>query len=621
MIAPHLQTILDTLPTKPGCYLMYNAAGTVIYVGKAINLRNRVRSYFHTAAEQNPKTRELVRYIANIEYIIQQSELEALLLEYNLITKYKPKYNVRWKDDKRYPYIKVHWRDPFPTVTVTREMQADGADGNRYFGPYTSGWAVHQTLEVLRRIFPYLTCDRVITGNDPRACLYHDIKLCSAPCIGAISQASYRAMIDDLCAFLQGQTAGVLQRLRAEMAAAAEALQYERAAVVRDQILAIDRVVEKQKVVSNTNSDSDVVAFARENNEACVQVFFIRAGKLIGRDYFVLEGTAEEPDEEVLQTFLKQFYHQASYVPPEVLLPQAVAEASIISEWLQTRRPDRKMLLKVPDSRAEQALLQMAAENATDVLQSLRAQWARDSQKQAAALQELQEQLGLAALPHRIECYDISNTQGIASVGSMVVFEQGVALKSHYRRFNIRTVQGPNDFESMREVLTRRCQRWRDSQPDENAPGYKPDESFRRLPDLIVIDGGKGQLGVAVEVLTTFGWRERVIVIGLAKREEEIFRPEQSLPILLPRRSEALYLLQRIRDEAHRFGLAAHRQQRNKLGMASRLDAIPGIGPSRRKALLKKFGSLEGIRDASLTELQRIPGITAALAQVLHDLL
>ncbi len=605
-------TLLANLPAKPGCYLMKDAQSQVIYVGKAINLSNRVRSYFHNAAQQHPRTRQMVRRIANIEWIVVGSELEALILEMNLIKKYRPHYNVRLKDDKRYPYIKVHWASAYPTVTVTRQM---AQDGSRYFGPYTSVWAVHQTLDVLRRIFPYLTCDREITGQDERACLYRDIKLCCAPCIGVTNQPAYRQMIDDLCHFLDGQTEEIVSRLKLEMDQAAENWQFERAATLRDQIRAIENVVEKQKVVSSDYVDSDVLAMARSNGDACVQVFFIRGGKLIGRDYFLLEGAEDTPDAQVLGEFVKQFYDQAPVVPSQVLLPNDVEEVQIIRQWLSQKRGGQKVEMIVPRQGQPQELIQMAAENAADTLRSLKAQWEADTHRQEQSLAELKEALTLRQPPTRIECYDISNTQGTAAVGSMVVFEQGVPSKQHYRRFNIRTVNGPDDFASMEEVLTRRFNRWKVSQDTNETPGKKPDPAFGRLPDLLLVDGGKGQLGRAVMVLEKFDLAGTVPVAGLAKENEELFIPGRPDPIILPRHSQGLYLVQRVRDEAHRFAITSHRNLRAKTGLASRLDAIPGIGPVKRKALLEKFGSVRNIQEASPEQLAAVPGITATLAE------
>ena len=609
-LTDHLSGILETLPTRPGCYLMKDSTGKIIYVGKAVNLRNRVRSYFHAKSEHEQKTRQLVRRIVDIEWIVVDSELEALILEMNLIKKHRPRYNVRLKDDKRYPYVKVSWGEAYPKVTITRQMEKDGS---RYFGPYTSVWAVHQTLDVLRKIFPYLTCDREITGEDARACLYYDIKLCTGPCIGAIKQEEYRQLIDDLCKFLDGRTQPIVDRLYAEMEKASEELRFEKAASLRDQIQAIDRVVERQKVVSSEELDSDVIAMAREDGEACVQIFFIRSGKLIGREYFILEGTDEEQDGEIVSQFVKQFYSEAANIPPQVLLPNEVEEANIIKQWLHTKRNCQKVELLVPRRGKKRDLVNLASENAVETLRSLRARWEADTNRQSEALAELQEALNLSEPPNRMECYDISNTQGTYSVGSMVVFEQGVPTKGHYRRFNIKTVSGPDDFASMEEVLTRRFKRWQASQ-EAHKLGKKIDPSFAVLPDVLIVDGGKGQLSRAVAVLDEFNLREKVLVAGLAKQNEELYFPGKSTPLILPRNSQGLYMLQRIRDEAHRFAITAHRNRRSKAGLASILDSIPGIGPSRRKKLLQRFGSLKGIREASLDELMEIPGINTEIA-------
>ncbi len=608
----HIQQVLDTLPDKPGCYLMKDASSHIIYVGKAINLKNRVRSYFHSTAQEDQKTRRLVREIADIEWIVVGSELEALILEMTLIKRHKPRYNVRLKDDKRYPYIKVHWQDPFPKVTVTRQMKDDGA---RYFGPYTSVWAVHQTLDLLRKIFPYLTCNRDITGQDNRACLYYDIKLCTAPCIGAINQADYRQIIDDLCKFLEGRTAPVIKRLNKAMEKAAEDLQYEKAATIRDQLLAIEKVVERQKVVSSEQTDSDVIAMARADGEACVQVFFIRSGKLIGREYFVLEGTEEENDEEILSEFVKQFYSQAAFVPQKVLLPTELEEAQIINTWLNSRKSGEKVEIMVPHQKLNKDLVDMATENAVETLNALKTRWESDKNRQTGALTELQEALSLPEPPNRIECYDISTTQGVASVGSMVVFEQGTPNKKLYRRFNIKTVLGQDDFASMEEVLFRRFRRWKAAHEENEKVGKKPDLAFSVLPDLLLVDGGKGQLSRAVKVLEEYNLLDRVPVAGLAKQEEELFVPGKHDSIWLERHSQGLYLIQRIRDEAHRFAITAHRKRRRNQGLASRLDIIPGIGPNRRRALLQKFGSIDGIRDATPEAIAEIKGITLEMAQ------
>ena len=604
-ISEKVQGILATLPAKPGCYLMKNAEGKIIYVGKAISLKNRVRSYFHADSSHDAKTRRLVREIADIEWIVVGSELEALILEMNLIKKHRPKYNVRLKDDKRYPYIKIHWAEPYPKVTVTRQMVDDGS---RYFGPYTSAWAVYQTLDVLRRIFPYLTCDREITGMDKRACLYYDIKLCTAPCIGVVNQAQYRQTISDLMDFLSGHSEEIVTRIQSDMEKASEDMRFERAASLRDQLKAIQSIIERQKIVfASDYLDSDVLAMARSNGEACVQIFFIRGGKLIGREYFILEGTEDEADPEIMQQFITQFYTEAATIPQQVMLPHEIEEAKIVSQWLRSKRGGEKVEFFVPKEGQPKELVQMAAENATETLQALRAQWQADTHKQEQALTELQQALNLPAPPNRVECYDISNTQGTAIVGAMVVFTQGVPDKKLYRKFNIESVVGaPDDFASMEEMLTRRFRRWRGAQQTEAEPGAKPDASFSFLPDLVIIDGGKGQLGRAVSVLEKFDLMGKIPIVGLAKQREEIFFPHKSDPLMLPRHSQALYLVQRIRDEAHRYGITAHRKKRQKLGMASQLDAIPGIGPMRRKTLLKHFGSVDKIREASIEELRAV---------------
>ena len=614
-----IQSILDTLPDNPGCYLMKNSDGKIIYIGKAINLKNRVRSYFHASGQKDPKTKKLVENIADIEFIIVDSELEALILEMNLIKKHRPKYNVRLKDDKRYPYIKVHWAQPFPKVTITRNLIEDGS---RYFGPYTSAWAVHKTIDLLRKIFPYLTCNREITGQDERACLYYDIKLCTAPCINKISKEAYREMIEDLCQFLNGRTEPVIKKMEAEMKKASDSLEYEHAAEIRDQINAIEQVVQSQRVISDNYLDSDIIAVARSEREACIQVFFVRNGKMIGREYFMLEGTDEAEDSIVLEEFIKQYYNSSASVPERVMLSSHIEEAQIINQWLNKKRNEGNVEIIIPKKGQDAELIRMAAENAKTTLQSLQTRWKNDAEKQTQALAELQESLGLDSPPNRIECYDISNTQGTAIVGSMVVFERGVPNKKHYRSFNVRTVIGkPDDFESMDEVITRRFNRWVAAQELKNVPGKKPDPSFFRLPDLIIVDGGKGQLSRSYAVLENFNLIDVVPIVGLAKREEEIFLPHNSNPVILPRKSEGLYLVQRIRDEAHRFAITAHRRRRNKMGIVSKLDAIPGIGKAKRIALLKSFGSIEDIKEATIEELTTVPGINEKLAQSIKDFL
>jgi excinuclease ABC subunit C len=613
-VPEHIRSLLDTLPRRPGVYLMQDVGGRVIYVGKAIDLRSRVRSYFQLSSWEDPKVRAIVSDIGDLEFIVTDSELEALILEANLIKQHRPRYNVRLKDDKRYPYIKISWADPFPKVLITRRMEQDGS---RYFGPFTSSGAVHQTLDLLRRSFPYLTCSREITGQDERACLYYDIKLCVGPCIGAVTKDEYRAMIRGLARFLEGRSEEVVADLEERMMAAADQLDFEQAASLRDQLQSVRSVVERQKIVSTLGADQDVMAFAREENDACVQVFFIRGGKLLGREYFVMEGAQDKDEREVMAAFLKQFYEEAAYVPPEVLLPDRIEEALIIEQWLRGKR-GAKVTLHVPRRGKKRELVALAAENAAETLASLRAQWHADAHKHEQALAELQEALGLPASPVRIECYDISTTQGTEAVGSMAVFVHAVPRKSEYRRFVVRSVEGPDDYASMREVLNRRFRRWQMATSDKTL-GKRDIKGWAKLPDLLVVDGGKGQLNVAVEVLGEYDLLGQVPVVGLAKQREEIFVPGRPRPVLLPRRSQGLFLMQRVRDEAHRFAITHHRSRRRKAGVASQLDSIPGVGPARRKALLKAFGSLDAIRIASADELAAVPGVPRAVALAIKE--
>jgi excinuclease ABC subunit C len=597
---------LNALPTKPGVYYMKDANGQVIYVGKAINLRNRVRSYFHSPAGHPPKVRRLVEHVADLEFIVTGSELEALILECNLIKKHRPHYNVRLKDDKQYPYIKISLQDDYPRIFTVRHMQPDGA---RYFGPFTSSKAVFQTMELLRKLFPYLTCKREITGKDKRACLYHHLGRCAAPCIGAVSRQDYRGLISQIILFLEGKQERIVADLQHSMDEAARKMDYERAATLRDQIQALHKVIEKQKIVSAAESDQDVIAFAREDGQACVQTFFIRRGKLIGREYFVLTGTQDENDLEIMGSFVKQFYDEAAYVPPAILLQHGVGEAMVIEEWLRRKR-GTKVALLVPQRGKRRELVQMAAENAAETLANLRAQWAADQARQVTALSDLQKYLKLDMAPTRIECYDISNIQGRAATGSMVVFVKGVARKSEYRRFQIKSVAGADDYAMLQEVLRRRFKRaGQEQQPADPEAG-----GWGILPDLLIVDGGKGQLNAALEAMAELGVAG-IPAIGLAKQQEEVFAPGRPDPLPIPRDSEGLYLLQRVRDEAHRFAIGYHRKLRTKAGLRSRLDEIPGIGDKRRTGLLKRFRSLEAIRQASIEELASVTGMTREAAE------
>lgn len=620
----HIQTILKNLPMKPGVYIMKDSGGKIIYIGKAKRLRHRVRSYFTSAPENDPKTLKMRGQVADIDFIVAESEVQALILEETLIKQHKPRFNIMLKDDKRYPYIRVSWHDAFPKVETTRRIIKDGS---RYFGPYAAMWAVQNTLRVLRKAFPYLSCDRDITGQDERACLFWDIGLCNAPCIGKVNQEEYRAMIAELMDVLTGRSEGVVRRLTGEMEAAAEALQFERAAALRDQLKAIEYITQRHRAVSPQMTDHDVIALARENGDAAVQILFIRNGKLIGSDSRMLDNAEDASDEAVLSQFITQFYGDAGEIPRELILPNEVEEARIIERWLSDKRSSSKVHITVPQRGNKRDLIRMAQENASEALKMMKAQYEADTVKQEEALGALQTALNLPRVPNRIECFDISTTQGTAIVASRVMFVQGVPRKSEYRKFNIRTVahSGSDDYQSMREALTRRFSRYvsTNENPTPSLPG-KPDrdETWRLLPDLLLIDGGKGQLGVAVEVLAEFNLTERVPVASLAKQFEEIYLPNMDKSIILPRQSPALYLVQRVRDEAHRFAITSHRQQRAKLGMVSRLEAIPGIGPKRRKALLKAFSnSIDAIKNASLEELMMVPGINHQTAETIKELL
>jgi excinuclease ABC subunit C len=620
----HIQDILDGLPTEAGVYQMIDHYGKIIYVGKAKNLRNRVRSYFQPS-NYDQKVLSIRGDAADIQFILTGDELKALITEAELIRVHKPRYNIRLKDDKRYPYIRVTTGDPFPTVEMTRRV--DRKDGHSYFGPFTSAGGVRETLDVLRRAFPYLTCDREITGQDKRACLYYDIKLCGAPCIGAQTREEYWENINGLMRVLSGHADDVLRDIRTEMETAADALDFERAAMLRDRLRVMGQISAQQRLVADYEANEDVIAFAQEGSDAVVQMLMIRGGRLIGSEYFPLDGAEGETAEEIISGFLTQFYQEATDIPGEVVLPADVTEAQIIEQWLRDRRGGKKVKLSVPKRGNKRELIQLAAQTAVEKLGILRAQWESDTVKQETALRDVQDALTLPRPPNRIECFDISTTQGTSIVASRVVFVQGVPRKSEYRRFNIQTVlhDGSDDYQSMREALTRRFRRYVDTveNPSITAPGKTDhDETWRLLPDLLIVDGGKGQLGVACEVLDTFGLTEHVPVCGLAKQFEEIFVPGQEKSILLPRRSEGLFLLQRVRDEAHRFAITSHRARRGKTGLASQLEEVPGIGPARRKALLRAFDKdIEAIRTASVEELTAVPGITREIAENLKAVL
>jgi len=586
---------LQLLPDSPGVYIMKDAQGKIIYVGKAIVLKNRVRQYFQSGKNHSPKVRAMVAKIADFETILTGSEVEALILECNLIKKHRPRYNISLKDDKTYPYVKVTLAEDYPRVLITRRVLRDGA---RYFGPYTNAGAVHESLKLLRRLFPLRTCRHM---NVDRPCLEYHIKRCLAPCTGQVDREEYAAMVRSVCLFLEGRTDTVEKELERQMTQAAAGLHFELAARLRDQLRAVRRVAEKQNIVTGSG-DQDAVGMARSEYGVCVQIFFIRAGKMIGREHFLLGGSEEESDEAVLTAFLKQYYHRAAFVPREVLLPYALAEQAVIEEWL-TERKQAKVALICPQRGTKRDIVQMAENNAVKYLADAAARLQAEDARTSGAVAELGRYLRLAKPPQRMECFDISHIQGSETVASMVVFEGGLPKKSAYRRFKIKSTEGkPDDFLSMREVTTRRYGK----------------AVVENMPDLIIIDGGKGQLSSALAMIRGAGHAE-VPVVGLAKQFEYVFVEGSSDPVILPRNSQALYLLQRIRDEAHRFAITYHRKLRGKRNLVSVLDHVAGIGPARRKALWDHFGSLAKIKAASVEEMAAVAGMNQPSAQAVYN--
>ena len=636
------------MPAKPGVYIFRDAKEKVIYVGKAAALRNRVRSYFGSMHGFEPKTRRLVEQIANIDFILTGTVQEALLLEATLVKRHQPFFNVRLKDDKHYPYLKIDLKEAWPRVEITRRVVNDGA---RYFGPFASAGSVRRTLDLVKKLFPWRSCTKVITGDDPRPCLEYYIHRCIGPCASLCTKEEYDTVIQQTIMFLEGRTDEIGRDLRREMQEASQALEYERAARLRDQVQAIGRTMERQVMEVRDRTDMDVFGLAREEQEAYVQVWFVRKGNVIGRDNFQLDGTMDEPDERVLASFIEQFYESAPYIPPRVLLPITVEDTQLIEQALSERR-GRPVRLMVPERGEKTQLIQRAVANARESLQQARARWLADSGKKQQALEQLQDTLSLPSLPCRIECYDISNIQGTSAVGSMVVFADGHPKRSEYRRFRIKGVSGANDFAMMQEVLKRRFWKMRRetegeganerdgdppahadtdrasverelSEPNAGAPMTAPesdgadpeyDESFQAMPDLVIVDGGKGQVSAAHDAMRNLGVGH-IPLAGLAKRFEELYVKDVSEPIILDRTSQALYLVQRVRDEAHRFAITYHRGVRSKAGIQSALDAIPGVGPKRKRALLRKFGSVKGIRDAGVEEIAATPGFTKTLAE------
>lgn len=679
-----IQSVLNSLPHKPGIYLMKDAQGTILYVGKAISLFNRVRSYFQESTDLSPKNRSMVAKIEDIEFLVVRNEVEALVLESNFIKQYRPKYNVLLRDDKSYPYIKVSLSENFPRVYRVRSFQRDG---NRYFGPYTNSGAVDATLDLLNKLFAFRTCRYDASswappaeGEPPanwkqkllsRPCTQYFIHRCTAPCVAYTTREEYDAVIRQVILFLEGKHDEVMKDLQAKMEEAAENLNFEEAARIRDRIKAVERILEKQRIISTEGQDDqDVIALASEDDETCAQVFFFRSGKLVGREFFILQGTRESSPGEIMRSFFQQFYESVPHIPAEILVEAEPEDKAVLQTWLKEKRGGA-LAITEPKRGEKLRLVEMVRQNAKEVLEQQRIKWLSDSQKTQMALEELQEALNLVAPPQRIECYDISNTSGTNSVGAMVVFEGGRPRNSEYRRFKIKTVEGANDFASHQEVLRRRFRKAAaqqdaeleaetsavidgvsqkivtedhdvyapsvvaSAQPEssesvvEEGEGEKQDDKLQHewaLPDLVIIDGGKGQLNAALEVMRDL--KLDIPTIGVAKEEgshtklataEEIYIPGASEPIMLPRSSQGLYLLQRIRDEAHRFSITYHRKLRSEKTFKSVLDEIPGIGPKRKKALLLHFGSVKAISVASIDELAALDGMTRDAAEKVKE--
>ncbi|MFH1381785.1 MAG: excinuclease ABC subunit UvrC [Chloroflexota bacterium] len=599
---------LKQLPASPGVYLMKDAGGTILYVGKAASLHHRVRSYFASPARLTTKIERMVARVNDIDFFVTGTEQEALILECTLIKRYRPRYNVRLKDDKAFPYLKIDLNEDWPRLHITRRLEQDGA---HYFGPFASAKSVRRTMKLLKGIFPYRSCSKVITGNDPRPCLDYYIHRCLGPCIGAVSKPKYDEVIKQVVLFLEGKQEEVVRKLDREMKQASEALDFEKAALLRDQIQAIDRVIEGQRIAGTVKGEQDVIAFATERDQAYVQVFFIRNSKLIGRESFVLQGTNSEEPDRIMSSFIKQFYGSAPYIPPLILLQHPVEDKAVIESWLQNKRGSR-VALEVPGRGKKKQLVDIVVRNAEQGLQQLQLKQPAAHSSATDALAEIEKELHLPNIPLRIEGYDISNIQGRAAVGSMVVFENGQPKPAHYRRFRIKTVVGADDYAMMQEVLRRRFAR-------SNLPtGASATNTWAMLPDLVLIDGGKGQLGAAREAMAEAGVGS-VPVAALAKEEEALFIPRQSEPVLLPGNSPGRQLLQHLRDEAHRFALGYHRKVRQREAFTSALDNIPGIGPKRKRVLLRKFGSVVAIRAASVAELAATAGITEGLARKIKE--
>ena len=606
----NIQEELKKLPGKPGVYLMHDEKDAIIYVGKAISLKNRVRQYFQSSRNKGAKIEQMVTHISRFEYIVTDSELEALVLECNLIKEHRPKYNTMLMDDKSYPFIKVTVNEPFPRVMLARQMKKDKA---KYFGPYTSAGAVKDTIELIRKLYHIRSCNRSLPKDigKERPCLNYHIHQCQAPCQGYISQEEYRKSIDEVVRFLNGHYDLVLKELEEKMMAASDSLEFEKAIEYRELLTSVQKVAQKQKITDTAGDDRDIIAMASEGEDAVVQVFFIRSGRLIGRDHFYLKSAENDTEGEILSSFIKQFYAGTPYIPAELMLPEEIEDQDIIEEWLTARR-ERRVHLRIPKKGTKEKLVELAQKNAQMVLKNDRERLKREEGRTIGAVKELEKILGLKGII-RMEAYDISNTNGFDSVGSMVVYEHGKPKRNDYRKFKIKTVQGPDDYASMNEVLTRRFGHGLREQQEESETG-----GFQIFPDLIMMDGGRGQVNIALEVLEKL--HLHIPVCGMVKddnhRTRGLYFNNTELPI--DRNSECFRLITRIQDEAHRFAITFHRQLRSKGQVHSVLDDIPGVGPARRKDLMRHFENIDAIRNATVEELKELPSMNGKSAQEVY---
>ena len=606
----NIQEELKKLPGKPGVYLMHDEREVIIYVGKAISLKNRVRQYFQSSRNKGAKIEQMVTHISRFEYIVTDSELEALVLECNLIKEHRPKYNTMLMDDKSYPFIKVTVNEPFPRVMLARQMKKDKA---KYFGPYTSAGAVKDTIELIRKLYHIRSCNRSLPKDigKERPCLNYHIHQCQAPCQGYISQEEYRKSIDEVVRFLNGHYDLVLKELEEKMMAASDSLEFEKAIEYRELLTSVQKVAQKQKITDTAGDDRDIIAMASEGEDAVVQVFFIRSGRLIGRDHFYLKSAENDTEGEILSSFIKQFYAGTPYIPAELMLPEEIEDQDIIEEWLTARR-ERRVHLRIPKKGTKEKLVELAQKNAQMVLKNDRERLKREEGRTIGAVKELEKILGLKGII-RMEAYDISNTNGFDSVGSMVVYEHGKPKRNDYRKFKIKTVQGPDDYASMNEVLTRRFGHGLREQQEESETG-----GFQIFPDLIMMDGGRGQVNIALEVLEKL--HLHIPVCGMVKDDNHRTRGLyfNNTELLIDRNSECFRLITRIQDEAHRFAITFHRQLRSKGQVHSVLDDIPGVGPARRKDLMRCFENIDAIRNATVEELKELPSMNEKSAQEVY---